>query len=543
MSFAWRRLVRGAVALSFAAGCSASGSGAVPPPPPGGDGGADRHTASLSFDPTAAPCPNGQDLCLTPAQAIDLGVTLSGPDETVTFALEGDYADASLGSAGVTTAGGHAAVTLHAPAAAATFTVRASAAGAAEARLAVAVSGSGFATIHLVPTYAGKRPVPVVLAQAYVRTSCTARASLPLDANGPWQAGDLANVPADSHVAVQARVEEYAVGCADVASLVPGATTDVSVAVYDLPLALDHTDLESTFTFVPDAIGASGWSSMLDGAITRTSAAFLSPATASDATALLDAMRAVVPPSSQAAFDAARVQGAWDQLADAWIAQRAPAPRQRASTWLAGGKQAALGALAAHLGPGQRAGYATVTLESFAGFDAASAGLSLQNAGQFAWTAEADDSVHLSGAVHVAPTALVARAADAQAAGAVPGATGVATALAATVDCAGLAADLVGAGDSYPSCDAACTAALCKAALAASWSSAASASAAAGDDVAVQIAASASAAVAADPAHTYTVTAAPAGFGGTWVGQVSHGSAPAFPMQGNAQAQSTQIVK
>jgi hypothetical protein len=366
---------------------------------------------------------------------------------------------------------------------------------------------------------------------------------LPLDANGPWQIGDLVNVPADSHLAVQARVEEYAVGCQDVATLVPGVTTDVTVAVFDLPLALEQTDLESTFTFVPDAAGAEGWSAMLDGAIAAAEGTFISPNAPSEGAALLDAMRAAVPVASQPAFDQARTQGSWDSHADAWLVQHAPSMRSRVSAWLGAGKAGALGLLAAHVSPGLGAGSATMTLETFAGFDAAAAGFSLMRSGQFAWTADADDTVHLLGTVHLAPTALAARAADAQASTAAAGATDVAHALSSLMDCAGLASSLVGSGASYPSCDAACTGALCTTALTALWTAARDASAAAGDDVGIQITASAGAMVAADTAQTNAVTPAPARFAGTWVGEVAHAGAATFPMQGATQGQNAVLVK
>jgi hypothetical protein len=375
-------------------------------------------------------------------------------------------------------------------------------------------------------------------------TTCAALATLPLPTSVP-PAGDVTNVPAGSHLAVQTRIEKYAAGCADVGALVPNATTAVNVAVYDLPLSLAETNLEATVTFVPDAAGADGWAGMLDAAIASAEGAFVPASAAGEGGALLDAMRAAVPAASQAAFDAGRMQGAWDTNATSWLEQHGPSLSSRAASWLGAGKSSALGVLAAHLGPGRNPGLATVTLESFAGFDAASAGLSLTQNGQFAWTADADDTVHLEGTVHVAPTALAARAADAQAAAQVPGSTGVASALAGQIDCVSFASALVGNGSSYPMCDATCTASLCARGLAGMWNRAAGASGAANDDLLVQITASAAASVAVDAARPPVddVTPAPARLAGTWVGRVGRASSATFPMQGPIAGQNTQIVK
>ncbi len=52
--------------------------------------------------------------------------------------------------------------------------------------------------------------------------------------------------------AVQMRIGHYAFGCADVDPLAPASTLVVPVQIYDVPMALTLTDLESTFSFTLD---------------------------------------------------------------------------------------------------------------------------------------------------------------------------------------------------------------------------------------------------------------------------------------------------
>ena len=521
MSFAWaRRAALGVVLSTPLVACGARDSSSASPGPDA-DAGVEAGGAVVSFDQTGV-------LRAVPHQSIDLGVAITGADAGVSVWLDGDYGDASLSAGDLTTSGGRATVTLHAPSTAATFAVRARVSGAGDARLDVSVSASGFATIHVVPTYAGQRAAPGVTASVFVQTTCAELASGALKDGNPIKEGllapiDIDSVPAGSHVAVSVRVRFYASGCEDIASLVPNATSPLPIAILDRPMALDRTNLDASFTFAPDGAGTAAWSSMLDAAVTQAGAAFI-PAGATESAALLDASRALVPSASQAAFDAARVAGGWDAVASTWLKSRAPTLASRALTWLDAGKPDDLGTLSAHLATGDGPGYSTVSLTSFGPFNAGLAGMSVLS--PFGWMADANDAVHLAGTVHLWPTALVTLSADARATADVTGAADVSTALATQIDCAGLATALVGAGTSYPSCDATCTATLLRGALAAMWRRAKTASADVNDDVSIGMTASAPAVVGDN--------AEPVQFAGAWLGRVGRTTIDTFSMKGAA---------
>ena len=520
MSLAWaRRVALGVVAFSVVA-CVAC-SGASPGANAAADGGGGASGASVVFD-------DGDVLTIAPKVSVGIALHVSGDDASVAVWLEGDYADASLSLGDVMTVDRKASLTLHAPSVPATFSIRARAAGTAgssDARLAVSVSASGFASVRVTSRYDGKRPAPVVTASVFVKSTCADLAAAftkgqlvdgALAESGALAAPlTIASVPAGSHVSVSVRIKLYAAGCVDLDALAPGAIHDVEVDVLDRAMALDQTDLETTFSFAPDSTDAAAWSHMLDGAIAQAANAFV-PQGATESQLLLDAMRAIVPSSSQAAFDANRSQDAWDTRAASWLAQRTPSMRDRAVAWMTAAKPDAMGDLVAHLGPGQSAGYATMKLESLGALDATTAGLAVIS--PFTWTADAADVVHLGGALHVWPTALTCTAGDARARAAVSGSTDTATALASQIDCAGLSTALVGGGASYPGCASSCTASLCGQALAVMWTGARDASSAGGDDLPIGITASAPALVGDD--------AEPTAFTGAWVGQVGSANSP-----------------
>lgn len=482
-------------------------------------------------------------LTTAPRQSVDIGITVTGHDATgnltptdadVSLRLEGDYGDASLSAGVVRTSSGRATVTLHAPAVPATFSILAHAATGPDARLDVSVSASGFATLRVSPTYAGRRPAPSVTASVFVKSTCADLAAAL--ANGNFKDGTpsidgatssaitLPAIPAGSHVAVAVRIKLYASGCVDLDALAADSTRDVIVPLLDRPMALGAIDLASSFTFEPDTTQLAGWSRMLDAAIARAAEAFVAQGT-SESAALLDAMRAQVPSASRSQFDTSRAQGTWDSRTTTWLGQHAPTMRERAVGWMAAAKANAIGSLSASLLPAQP-GYASLSVASFAGFDTAKIGMSSR--APFTLAADADDVLHVSGTVHLWGSALACTVADVRARAAVAGASDVPTALATVVDCNGLANALVGAGSSYTGCASACTAQLCSQALASMWTSAHDASSGANDDATIDVTASAAATIADD--------ASPASFAGAWVGQVAStgGAFPAFGMKGAA---------
>ncbi len=483
-------------------------------------------------------------LTTTPRQAVTVGLHVVGPSvaegASVSLRLDGDYADASLDVGQVTTVGGHASFVLHAPAVPATFSIRAHSNGGPDARLDVSVSASGFASVRVIPAYAGKRPAPAVTASVFVKSTCADLASqlaagrfkdgAPATDGTVAQPITIGSVPAGSHVAVSVRIKLYAAGCVDLDALAAGSVRDVDVSLLDRPMALDTVQLATTFSFEPDATQLVGWTRMLDTSIARAAQAFV-PQGTGEASVLLNAMHTLVPTASQAQFDAARSSQTWDSRAATWLGMHTPTMRDRAMGWMASGKADALGSLSASVLPGQSAGYASLSLASFAGLDTATVGMSAS--APFTFSADPDDVLHLSGTVNLWGSALVCATADVRARAAVAGSSDVPSALATLVDCSGLATALVGAGASYGSCGASCTASLCQQAVAGMWLAARSSSSLANDDVTIDVTASAPAIVADD--------ASPASFAGAWVGQTSSSLAtfPGFGIKGTTRGMQT----
>jgi hypothetical protein len=530
MFFAFaRRVALGAVVLGLSA-CSASSSSSGGNAP-SIDG---TTTKTLTFDAPG-------ELTLSPLQTQSVAVHLTGADAQVQLWLAGEYADASLSDGTVATSGGDASFTLHAPSVATTFSIFARAPGSADARLDVAVSASGFATVTVAATYAGKRSTSSVVASVFVTSKCAdlagELATGALGDGAPEVTGSLAapivlqSVPAGSHLAVSVRVEEYAAGCVDLDALPAMTTNTVALTVVDRPMALAQTNLAIRFGVEVDSTGQTSASALLDAAITRAEGAFL-PQSNGDADAILDAMAAAVPQSATSQFGTARTQDGWDTTASAWIEAHGSAPHALVDTWLRTGATTAIGDVTAQLtvAAGQTAGEASLVLDTFSALNATAAGVTVP--APFAWTADANDVVHLAGALRLAPTALVCAAANAPAVAAVSGASGVASALAQSIDCNGLAIALVGAtGTSYAGCNADCTGSLCETALGAMWQMAHDASTNASDFVSVSMTTSAPA--------TVDDNAAPASFTGAWVGQAesTQNTFSAFSLHGSANAQ------
>jgi hypothetical protein len=521
------------VATACRAGGSASperADGGAPPPAP---------APPIGFDfPSSFACAaDANAVCAPPSVDVTIGVDAAL--DSVSVALEGDYQDARLGADDVVLAGGRGTVKLRTASAPTTFRVVARAPGdpSTAQALDVAVSANGFATLRAIPTYAGKRPSASILATISTDHACADLATAPPPDSAPWTAAPAGipialSVPAGVPLAVDARVAHYAFGCADVAPLAAASSLDVSVAVYDAPLALAQTNIDAMFSFNADAAATSGWGATLDAAVTRVAGAFFGSSTP-EGTALLDAVRATIAsPSDQQQFEAARTNGGWDAKTATWLTAHAPAAGQsaihdRAATWLVAAKATAPGPLLVHLAGGTTAATAAVTPTSFGSLSASAA--SIAPPAPFDWSADADDTVHVQGAVDLASTPLVAHLADAQAAAQNAATADVPSAIAAAIDDAGLAASLVGSGVSYGTCATACTADAFRAALIAVWTQASASPAGAGDDVHVAITASAPATV-GDHAQ-------PVGLAGAWIGQVSGAGVPtAFAVSGTLAA-------
>jgi hypothetical protein len=506
---AWsRRAALGIFAVAY--GCRGSAPSLALSPPVGSDAGVIGPDLKFDVKPGLA-CADGEGICVAPSQVVTFEIEAT-PGTAVSLSLQGDYADAALTAQEVTVTGSPAGVSLESASTTAAFSIVATAARGGNGQslaLNVTVSQSGNATIEATPTYTGHRPDLDVYASDYVLSTCAEITAAPDAGAGTWVEGAKGvaiplGVPAGERVAVDVRIGHYAFGCTDVDPLVPNAITTVPVQVFDVPLALSLTNLTAVLTFTPDMTAQNNWLAVAQAAVARVESSFFSAATpdAGDGSALLDAMRAaIVAPADQAQFDQLRQSGGWDATTASWLSSHAPSIARRAATWLTTA-ESALGPLTLHIG-GEPSGQTTapVTVVSFGSLTWVAAGIA--QPAPFQWTADANDTVHLSGTITLTSTPLFAHQADAQAAASVTGATGVASGIAIGIDCTGLASSLVGSGVSYGSCGAACTANLCNAGLTLAWNNATTPAAGGADVISAAITASAPADVGdeAEPAY------------------------------------------
>ena len=459
---------------------------------------------------------------LTAAPATTLTVTLDADTAgAITLALDGDYADGSLADASVTPAGGKASVVVRTPSTATTFRIHASSSGGAAADLTVAVGAAGFTSLGIHPKYTGVRAGGTVVASAFIDTTCALVTSTPLNDGAISATGAvgtqlvLEDVPAGVSVAIYARIGHYAAGCIDAGALATGQAQDLDLPIYDVPMALSATNLVVTLTPTADAGSPAQtyWTAVHERGRDRAVTAFV--AGGSDEAALLDAMTAQVPATSQPAFTASRTSEGWDATTAAWLTAHLPALVPPASTLHEQVYAVLDAAVARTLGPvifglaQASGGVAQVSPEVVFGALASAAGWLAP--APFAWTADARDNVQLSGAFLVQTSAtLTALAVTAGGDGDIPHSLAAST---TGIDCEGLAAALTSTTDSYPSCDATCTSALCSAALVAMWTRAGAASEAADDITQVALVASGQA--------TVGDAAQPVSFAGNWVSQIS----------------------
>jgi hypothetical protein len=472
-------------------------------------------------------------ICVAPSQVVTFAI--DGPKGTVvSLSLEGNYADAALTTGQVTLTDTPTKVTLECSSTTAAFSVVARA-GADAIPLPVTVATSGSAMVQAAAIYGGHRPTPELFATKFDLSTCAElTASAPDAAVAPWISGPSGaaialGVPAGERVAVQMRIGHYAFGCADVDPLAPNSSLALPVQVYDIPMALSLTNLAASFSFASDASGTDGWAGVASAATTRVKGAFFASATP-DGTALLDAMRAaILAPADQAQFDQLRQAKGWDMTAMGWLGKPAhlPSIKERVAIWLDAAASDSIGPLVLQIGNATGTGTAPAVATSLGPLSWVAAGLT--QPAPFQWTADANDTVHLSGSIDLVSTPLFAHGADLHAATTAKGAFDCPSAIALAIDCAGLASLLVTTGVSYGACGATCTASLCASALTAAWKSAAAPAAGGADAVHVTITASAPGTVGdlAEPAY---VT-------GGWLGNASGAGVPSpFAVTGNLVA-------
>ena len=463
-------------------------------------------TSSVTFDQDGV-------LALAPSEIV--AVNLHSDVDTVTLSLAGDYLDAFLDSDSVDTSSGQGTFKLHAPSSPSTFSILA-VAGNASARLDVAVSATGFATVDVTVNYTGDRPIPEVAASVFLETTCAQLDGAAMDGS-PLVLGTqgeqlvIPSVPTDGHVAVAVRIAHYATGCVDIASLSPNETHSVTVDVFDLPLDLAGTTLE---TRASPSLRSSPTRPPSPATSTKrfraqcVAAAF--PTTQTESYDLLDAMGAAS--TSLSDFAAARSSMGWNSATQSWLDAHTPTLTARASAWLHASANAGLGDLTGHLAADPMT--PTFTPKTLGALDATKAGISAPV--PFSWTGQPADVLSVTGNVTIVPSALACAGADVVAQTDVPTSTGVATALALGIDCTGLGSTLVPTGYGFDTCDARpCVAALCVSALDAMWSSGAAALSKPSEALTLAITVAAPVQV----GDTANVTS----FMGAWVGSFSYG--------------------
>ncbi len=498
----------GGLALALAAACSSSDATSAAT--------GSSTTTNLATGGTVAFDLDGP-LKLAPGAMHELGIVVSPPGRaSVRFALLGDALDASLDRVSVVTdEAGRGAVKLRAPDAATTFRVRAAVEGGGSAEAQVAVSDQGFATVEVVPVYAGKRAHSLWTASVVARATCASlQAPVPADPPGGLTATSatrplVSGAPVGPSLAVAVRAGQAMWGCTDAAALAANQTTQIKVNVVDRPIDLTTTELDLSFAYAPDP---AAYGAILDATCDRLAEAAF-PAGA-EAAAILDGMAAALQGADVEAFAKERASAGWDDALELALGPAGTAIRQWVTTLAKAGLAAQSPSFTAHLSavPGA-IGHAIFELRRLGDVDAAAAGVPAAHLVSFA--AAADDTVQLGATIYWLPSRYAGAAALVAAKASVPTAKTVADALAAIASCEDVAALLGQVG----TCDASCLDAACKDAVAARWKLALEASV--GDASVGEITITATAAAELDE------DAQPTGFVGSWLGAVRVGAAAA----------------
>lgn len=469
------------LALALAAGAGASGCSGSELDAATSSGGHKPFVdgATIAFDQDAT-------LALPLGASETLHVTTSPPGRyLVRFALIGASLDGSLESGEVECDdAGRAEVVLHAPAKSTAFSVRASIldeAGepGASAEIGVAVSDEGFGTLRVIPLYKGSRPVHGWTASVVAGAKCEDISEwLPGEPPGALVATALGkegiplleNAPVGPTLAVAIRAGHFAWGCATTNKLAPDATLDVKVTVLDKAVDLAQKSLDLALLYTPPE---EDYALLLADMAATLGYAFV-PVGVSGGELLLDGMEALVPAGQLAAFQQARVEKKWDLLAEDHLAALGVDVRDQIGLWATAGLVLGDTRIDATLTAGTQPMHASLTVTSFGGVDAATAGIVA--APEFTWGADSTDTVSLGGVVLWQPTRFAGAAALLGAQADVPSAATVPAALAELSDCTGLAEAM----GTFGVCDTACIDALCRVSLGVRWEAALGASLATG---------------------------------------------------------------
>jgi hypothetical protein len=431
---------------------------------------------SLTFTPS-------KTLMLSPKQTQELTVTASPPGMfDVRFALIGSGSDSAPGDAvldqsDVTTdpLDGVASVTLTAPSAPATFSVRASVAGKVQTLLGVSVSSLGYTTLLVKPAYNGHRTVTQWTATARSDKKCSALLGNP-PPDGTWtttanvgQPLNIQKVTIGVNLTVTLRAGHYIGGCVDQGPLDEGDGNQVLVNASDRPINLAGTQLALSFG---PTDSRPEFSKLMKASASAAEAALVGSAD-NDVQALLDAISDATAAADRESFAATRLAKGWDAALSAAFgrdaATRLRAPVER---WMSAGllrfaaPDAFVGQISA-LSDG-----ALFALDSVAGAPPANAGF--PTSFQSSWSADSSDTLLLGTELAWVPSRLVTALALAPALLEFPQATSLESALAQSVDCGLVAQVLLENGATagsavYPGCDQACALSACTAALSSLW--------------------------------------------------------------------------
>jgi hypothetical protein len=440
----------------------------------------------------------------------------------VRFALLGSGSDSAPGDAALDASEidtdpttGVAQVTLTAPSVPTTFTVRASV-STLQTQLGVSVSALNYTTLRVLPSYSGKRPVTSWTATARAGVKCASlMGNPPPDGDLSVTAAvgmhlDIVEVPVGVDLAVTLRVGHYIGGCADQSALSEEDGNQVLVYASDRPVNLDATALDLSFgPTLPEAT----LTKLMSSSVSVTESA-LSNGTASDVTALLDAMREATVATSRDAFSAARQAHAWDAaLSAAFGTGAATRLRDPADRWFNAGLTGFYAADTFSGELGALPGGALLTLNTVAQVPAASAGF--PTTFQTTWSADSSDTLLLGTELSWLPSRLLTALAVAPALVEFPQAATADGALAQSVNCTLVGTTLLAQGSVpgsvvYNGCDEACSVSACSAAVTALWKSAGDASG--GTSATLTVTGTGAAQVGDDASVT--------SLSGSWVGQL-----------------------